>query len=155
MYLQVTVPIVTFPLRNMIMKSSHVNLVTYISTRLSSRFLNISSYVTSCVSTETTLSCIIIITTSAMSIALRYHISAVCGFIGSFVTTINSIVLPIIFYHGLNPSNISLKVYCFHGSLLLLSLLVIVYGVSSSLCDILVQSNESDRSYCSHFVYRN
>lgn len=37
-----------------------------------------------------------------IAILLRNHISSVCGFIGSIVTTINSIILPIVFFHYLS-----------------------------------------------------
>jgi len=139
---QVTCPLLTYPLRNLVLKVLRCD----ITQKHIFQVINIS--------TEGFIAWVLVLSASFLAMMFRNHVSAVCGFIGSFVTTINSIILPIIFYHSLCPGKIPLGIRMFNYFLLGLSVVVILYGVSSSLCDVSHYETGTEsymHDYCSHF----
>jgi solute carrier family 32 (vesicular inhibitory amino acid transporter) len=117
--LQVTIPLVSYPLRELAMKSFALNSFA-------------RSYGDIDVMVVIAWSAILI--SAVCAIVLRNQLSAVCGFIGSIVTTLNSIILPIIFYQQLSPVQLSYRRRFMHLLLITSSLCLMSYGALHSLC---------------------
>lgn len=72
-----------------------------------------------------------------VSLFLRDDFLEVCGLIGSVATIASSIFLPIAFYHCLYPlSTTPLYIIIGHSLLVILAILTMFVGVTSSLCGI-------------------
>ena len=127
----------TFPIRTLLIKSFPIFQSDHAHTMHSINIL---------------LACTIIIIAAILAILLRNHFASVCGFIGSFVTTINAIILPIIFYHKLSPRNnhISIIQKIFHLMLIVFAIFLIFFGIESSICDLFIENNKPN--FCYQFV---
>eukprot|EP01038_Epipyxis_sp_PR26KG_P008066 gene8066-10928_t len=78
--LQVTCPLITFPVRDMLLKMCDLQPAP--------------------ISIERVVACLVVVVASILALSFSKHFAAMCGLIGSFTTTTNSVVLPILFYHS-------------------------------------------------------
>lgn len=86
--LQVTCPLVIYPLRDLLLKVISVQEETR-----NTQNRNMHKFM---------MSCIIILISTTLAVTMRGHFAVFCSLIGSITTTLNSIVLPICFYHQLS-----------------------------------------------------
>lgn len=68
------------------------------------------------------------------ALGLSDDFSAVCGFIGSVTTTMNSAILPIIFFHAVHKGDYPLQVKCVHLVLVCSACVCSTLGMRSELC---------------------
>jgi hypothetical protein len=69
--------------------------------------------------------------------SLSKDFAAVCGLVGSFATIVNSIVMPICFYHSAMQGRYPAHRKAAHAALLAMALLCALAGIGSELCEIL------------------
>lgn len=112
--LQVTCPLVTIPLVDVLLKSFHAE--------VSIRNQRITSIA-------------VILVTTYLALSLDNHFASVCSLIGAFATFTNSIILPLIFYHTVH-GDCSKERMVFHAIIFVVSLLCAGAGIFSSTCAI-------------------
>lgn len=127
--LQVTCPLVLFPVRDIILrmtKSSQTN----------------NDGGSSYGSSQLIISIVIISVSLTLALLFEYHFAAVCGLIGSICTTVNSVLFPVLFYHSIHKrESIPTSRFWLHGIVVAIALSAAIAGVWSDFCSIF-------REYC-------
>ena len=116
-----------------------------------STFFSSSSSSSSCVSkgrvSEVLVSFGVVLAALVFAVGLQQHFDFLCGLIGSVVTMVNSIILPIAFFHALQPDSTSAWKILVHTILLVLAAVIVAIGLSMSVCSFAGLDNQ----YCHVF----
>jgi hypothetical protein len=78
-------------------------------------------------------STVILATASILAIVYQHSFAGLCAIAGTILTTINSIVLPIVFYHALYSGTSSHVLIIFHTIIITLAILITIWGVWASI----------------------
>jgi hypothetical protein len=127
--LQVTCPLVTFALRDLVLQ-----LIGHQNPSHSHR--QIASTATTCVA-------------FCLAYLLRNNFASVCSLVGSLAISINSLVLPIFFYHSIYAGTITFSRKIAHICIAVFALLCAVCGVVSNICSMSSTDPTIRSQFCS------
>lgn len=116
--MQVTVPLILFTLRDILLPSTSPGAI------LSDSLRNAASLV-------------LVFVCMSAAMLLHTHFSALCALIGSACTTLNSVCLPIAFHHRLFKSSLSRNRICLHAAILVVVVSSSLLGIASNVCKML------------------
>ena len=115
--MQVTVPLILFTLRDILVPSS-------------SGSVALDSF-------KNTASLILVFICMSAAMVFHSHFSALCSLVGSACTTLNSVCLPIAFHHRLFKDSLSWPRVCLHTFILLVVVSSSLLGIASNFCRVL------------------
>lgn len=113
--LQVTCPLLTIPLRDVLLK------VTAMEPKRSNQLYMAS---------------LVIALAAMLAISLEGHFASACSLIGAVCTFTDSIILPIVFYHQILPKDShNFKIFLWHSIVMVIAISCFSGGLVNSICD--------------------
>ena len=112
--IQVTVPLILFTLRDILLPS-------FVGATFADSFNN-------------TVSFVLVVICMSVALVFHAHFSMLCALVGSACTTLNSVCLPIAFHQRLFQDSLSRTRICLHATILIVVVLSSFLGIASNVC---------------------
>ena len=119
--LQVTCPLVTFAIRDMVVKICDLDSTVEVNQRI-------------------VVICILVVITP-IALTLSGNFAAVCSLIGSLATIANSVLLPMLFYHTVHAAEENSGLLTLHATILVVAICSTLIGIYANFSSILGGSN--------------
>jgi xanthosine utilization system XapX-like protein len=89
--------------------------------------------------------------TCYVAIQMRDYFAPFCAIMGSMVTTLNSVILPIIFFHSLSTRPVSTAIFAMHVVMIIVASTAAIITAGDSICHM----NRSHSQFCDFITLSN